>query len=79
MSGEYPPDLRLVVSADRLDAGPLQVLHPCRCDAPDPETARMEPLDVPLEPLRAEGRALVVCPECDTRVLVVAAGRGDAS
>jgi hypothetical protein len=69
------PDLRIVVASDATSAEPLFVMHPCRCDAPDPESTRMEPLEVPLPTLRDEGRVLVVCPECDSRVLVLVAGR----
>ncbi|MGD9890990.1 MAG: hypothetical protein AB7R89_24080 [Dehalococcoidia bacterium] len=75
MNTDQAPDLRIVVSLDAADAEPLHVLHPCRCDAPDPEATRMEPLEVPLTTLRRAGRALVVCPECDSHVLVLAAGR----
>jgi hypothetical protein len=67
------PDRRIVVQLEPLPRGPVHVLHPCRCDAPDPEAARMEPLEVPLVPLLAEGRCLVVCPECDYHLLAVAA------
>lgn len=63
-------DMQVWVSLPAGSGGKLRVLHPCRCDAPDPEAARMEPLDVPVERLRADGRCTVVCPECETRVVV---------
>jgi hypothetical protein len=62
-------DLRLTVPAGT--SGVRRVMHPCRCDAPDPEAARMEPLDLPLDDLDVTGRALGRCAECDYRVLVV--------
>lgn len=66
------PNLRLVVTIDPHRPEPIRVMHPCRCDAPDPEAARMEPLEVPPAPLIAAGRAVVTCPECDYQVLVIA-------
>jgi len=33
----------------------------------------MEPLEAPLSALREEGSVLVVCPECEYRLLVVVA------
>jgi hypothetical protein len=75
MNGDQDPDLRIVIAVDAAAAEPPHVMHPCRCDAPDPEATRMEPLEVPLTALQNEGRALVVCPECDSRVLIIAAGR----
>lgn len=70
---EMAPSLRLVVSAEAARSGRLRVMHPCRCDAPDPEEARMEPIDVPVRLLLSEGRAIVGCVECEYRVLVVLA------
>jgi hypothetical protein len=75
MNGEAAPDLRIVVALDPSESGPLIVMHPCRCDAPDPESTRMEPIEVPRDPLQQEGRALVTCPECDSHIAVVVAGR----
>jgi hypothetical protein len=69
-------DLRVRVRLEPGAPDPALVRHPCRCDAPDPEAARWEPLAVPLGPLREAGRAVVTCPECDFRVLAVAARRG---
>ena len=68
------PDRRVLVRLEPAPRGPVRVLHPCRCDAPDPERARHEPLDVPLAPLLAEGRCLVICPECDYHLLAVVDG-----
>lgn len=68
------PDRRLVVRLDPVAPLVAAVQHPCRCDAPDPETARYEPLVVPVGPLLAHGRCLVVCPECDYHLLVTVAG-----
>jgi hypothetical protein len=73
----HRPDRRVVVGGDAALHGPPRVLHPCRCDAPDPEAARMEPLEIPLAPLMAEGRVLVVCPECDYHLLAVVAEQND--
>jgi hypothetical protein len=69
------PDLELHVPLDPARTEPVWVMHPCRCDAPDPEAARMERLTVPLGPLLEEGRATATCPECEFRVLVVAMPR----
>ncbi len=68
---EPVPDLQLAVAIYPARSAPLCVMHPCRCDAPDPEAARMEPLAVPLATLVADGHALVICPECEYRVLVL--------
>ena len=76
---EPAPDLQLSVMIDPARSAPLRVLHPCRCDAPDPEAARMEPLEVPLAPLVADGRTLVACPECEYRVLVLLRSHSPAS
>lgn len=65
------PDLRLRVRPGEAGAPSMRVMHPCRCDAPDPEHARMEPLDILLAPLREQGQHLVVCPECDYHILAV--------
>jgi hypothetical protein len=73
MNGEMHPDVRIGVTLDAAEE-PMFVMHPCRCDAPDPEASRMEPIEVPLTPLREDGRVLLVCPECDCHVLVVASG-----
>jgi hypothetical protein len=73
VNDEPMPDRRLVVRLVATATEPVRVLHPCRCDAPDPEAARMEPLEAPLSALREEGRVLVVCPECEYRLLVVVA------
>ena len=71
-------DLRITVSLDPGAPDPTVVRHPCRCDAPDPEAVRWEPLAVPLAPLREAGRSMVICPECDFRILAVAVGLGAA-
>jgi hypothetical protein len=68
------PNRHIFVQPEALQRGSVHVLHPCRCDAPDPEAARIEPLEVPLGPLLAEGRSLVTCRECDYLVLAVLAG-----
>ncbi len=65
-------DSRVTVALEPGALDPAVVLHPCRCDAPDPEAARWEPLAVLLGPLRETGRSLVICPECDFRLLAVA-------
>jgi hypothetical protein len=65
---DHDYDLRLIVPAGAV--GVRRVLHPCRCDAPDPEAARLEPLEVPLADMAGTGRTLVACAECDYRVLV---------
>jgi hypothetical protein len=70
-------DLRITVSLDSGAPDPMVVRHPCRCDAPDPESTRWEPLAVPLGSLREAGRSIVICPECDFRILVVDGGRGE--
>ena len=68
-NGQMPElELRMVIEPSRTE--PVWVMHPCRCDAPDPEAARMERLTIPLTPLLTEGRASVSCPECEYRVLV---------
>ena len=72
MNDGSAPDRRLTVRLDAAATDPVRVLHPCRCDAPDPEAARMEPLEAPLAALREQGRVLVVCPECEYQLLVVA-------
>jgi hypothetical protein len=79
MNRDQVPGLRIVIALDSTDSEPLFVLHPCRCDAPDPESTRMEPLEVPMAMLHDDGRALVVCLECDSHVLVLAAGREQES
>lgn len=65
------PDLTLRVRPDTATAPVMRVVHPCRCDAPDPEQARMEPLDISLAPLREQGQSLAVCPECDYHILAL--------
>ena len=80
MDMEEPvPDLQLSVTIDPAGSAPLRVLHPCRCDAPDPEAVRMEPLEVPVATLVVDGRTLVTCPECEYRVLVLLRSRPPAS
>jgi hypothetical protein len=74
MISDQPPDRRIVIAL-KSTADPLLIMHPCRCDAPDPESTRLEPLEVPRDKIQTEGRVLVVCPECDSHVLVIAAGR----
>ena len=68
---DVTPDLQIVITPDRARSAPVRVTHPCRCDAPDPEAARMEPLEIPLAALLASGRALAICPECEYRVLAL--------
>jgi hypothetical protein len=63
-------DRHVTVTVDPCTPAPVRLLHPCRCDAPDPEAARMEPLDVPLVPLLAAGEVRVTCPECEYSVRV---------
>lgn len=63
--------LRTSVAPAAARAGPVRVMHPCRCDAPDPEESRMEPVDVPAALLLSQGRVIVTCLECEYRVLVV--------
>lgn len=77
MNRGHDPDLRIVIALDATNSEPLFVMHPCRCDAPDPEASHMEPIEAPLAVLHAEGHALVICPECDSHILIVVAGRSD--
>ena len=72
MTEQEQPDLRVTVRLERASTAPVRVMHPCRCDAPDPEASRMEPLEAPAAQLLAEGQMLLTCPECEYRVLVVA-------
>ena len=69
----HRPDRRVAVRSAAITSGPLRVPHPCRCDAPDPEATRFEPLAVPVGPLLAQGQCLVICPECDYHLLVTLA------
>ena len=68
-----PVDYRVWVDAEAVAGESVRVLHPCRCDAPDPEARPMEPLMVPAEPLAVTGQYLTECPECGSRVLVLRA------
>lgn len=71
------PDRRITISLDPPPYDPVRVLHPCRCDAPDPEATRYEPLEIPLTPLREHGSYQITCPECDYHLHAVAAPRRD--
>ncbi len=65
-------DRRVVLKGDLAAVAVVRVMHPCRCDAPDPEATRMEPLDVPVATLLSDTHYLAVCSECEYRLLVVA-------
>jgi hypothetical protein len=66
-----PVDYRVWIATKAVTGDSVRVLHPCRCDAPDPEARPMEPITVPAQPLAAAGRHLAECPECGSRVLVI--------
>ncbi len=57
-------DIELHVSRQRAAESPPSVLHPCRCDAPDPEAARWVPIQIDGAALLRDGQLTYECPEC---------------
>lgn len=64
MTGTPAYDIELYVSRQRATDDPPRVLHPCRCDAPDPEATRWLPIQVDGAALLRDGAYTYECPDC---------------